>query len=203
MKTFFIIIICLAALNGTASPIEGVVYLKGGRSVVFEGRDRLKIPRKKQDVKGWRDAYGKEKQKEKFAMAEVDSVVCRNPRCPERQRRFIPAKGIGWSWVYFETPHMLALMYAKKGYGIAVDGGIRVWQRRGVFHRSPVGYYLRKRGETAFWYAGKSKAKTGKKFLERLCGYVQEDAALCRKIRESDTWRNKTIALLTEYCPED
>lgn len=203
MKAFLIIIVCLAAWSGTAAPVEGVVYLKGGRSVAFEGRDRLKVPRKKQDVKGWRDAYGRDKQKERFAVEEVDSVVCWNPRCPERQRRFIPAEGIGWSWVYFETPHILTLMYAKRGYGIAMDGGIRVWQRRGVFHRSHVGYYLRKRGETEFWYAGKSKAKTGKRFLERLCGYVREDAALCRRIREADTWRNKTVALLMGYCPED
>lgn len=203
MKAFLLAIVCLAALSGAAAPIEGVVYLKGGGSVAFEGRDRMKVPRKKQDVKGWRDAYGRDKQKERFAVEEVDSVVCWHARSPERRQKFVPAEGIGWSWVYFETPHILALMYAGKGYGIAVDGGIRVWQRRGVFHRSRVGYYLRKRGEAAFWYAGKEKPRTGRKFLNRLCEYVREDAALCRRIREADTWRYKTIRLLEEYCPEN
>ncbi len=203
MKTFLLIIVCLASWGVAEAQVEGTVYLKEGRNVTFKGRDRLKIPRRKQDVKGWRNAYGQDKRKEKFAVEEVDSVVCWNSRCPERQRRFIPADGIGWCWVYFETPHILTLVFAKKGYGIAVDGGIRVWQRHGIFHRSHVGYYLRKRGEAGFWYAGKAKAKTGNKFLERLCGYVREDAELCRRIREADTWRDKTIALLMEYCPED
>ena len=92
----------------------GRIYLKEGRNVTFKGRDRLKIPRRKQDVKGWRNAYGQDKRKEKFAVEEVDSVVCWNSRYPERQRRFILADGIGWCWVYFETPHILTLVFAKR-----------------------------------------------------------------------------------------
>lgn len=81
----------------------------------------------------------------------------------------------------------------------ASNGGIQVWQRRGVFSRSRVIYYLRKSGDTLYYSPGKMKPRTGNAFRERLCRYVADDAELCRRIRSLDTWRDKTVLMLQEY----
>ena len=90
-------------------------------------------------------------------------------------------------------------VYSGRGYGIASNGGIQVWQRRGVFSRSRVIYYLRKSGDTLYYSPGKMKPRTGNAFRERLCRYVADDAELCRRIRSLDTWRDKTVLMLQEY----
>lgn len=202
MKIILLFFLCIGVWTVQAgSLVEGVVYLKDGRSVEFKGRDRIEIPSRHRDVKGMRDAFTKNKQKEIYPVEEIDSVICWHPRTPEYRRKFLPSSLIGWCWVYFETPHILAVIYAKKGYGVATNGGIGIYQRRGIFTRSRVKYYLRKPGEKEFYSPGKVKSRTGKAFLERLCNYVADDAALCDRIRHSDTWRGKTLLLLKDYNP--
>ena len=150
-----------------------------------------------------RDAFTKNKQKEIYPVEEIDSVICWHPRTPEYRRKFLPSSLIGWCWVYFETPHMLALIYSKKGYGVSTNGGIGVYQRQGIFTHSKVKYYIRKSGEKEFYSPGKVKARTGKAFREKLCSYIADDEALCNQIRRSDTWRGKTLLLLKDYQPRN
>ena len=126
-------------------------------------------------------------------------TLCQYEFPPEFRRKFILAEGIGWCWQYFATPHIEAYVYSGRGYGIASNGGIQVWQRRGVFSRSRVIYYLRKSGDTLYYSPGKMKPRTGNAFRERLCRYVADDAELCRRIRSLDTWRDKTVLMLQEY----
>lgn len=204
MKIIFLFFLCIGVWTVQAgSLVEGVIYLKNGRSIEFKGHDRLKIPSKHRDVKGVREAFAKNRRKEIYPMEEIDSVVCWHARMPEYQRKFLPSSQIGWCWVYFETPHMIALIYSKKGYGVSTNGGIGVYQRQGIFTHSKVKYYIRKSGEKEFYSPGKVKARTGKVFREKLCSYIADDEALCSQIRRSDTWRGKTLLLLKDYQPRN
>ncbi len=204
MKIIFLLFLCIGVWTVQAgSLVEGVIYLKNGRSIEFKGHDRLKIPSKHRDVKGVREAFAKNRRKEIYPMEEIDSVVCWHARMPEYQRKFLPSSQIGWCWVYFETPHMIALIYSKKGYGVSTNGGIGVYQRQGIFTHSKVKYYIRKSGEKEFYSPGKVKARTGKAFREKLCSYIADDEVLCNQIRRSDTWRGKTLLLLKDYQPRN
>ncbi len=204
MKIIFLFFLCIGVWTVQAgSLVEGVIYLKNGRSIEFKGHDRLKIPSKHRDVKGVREAFAKNRRKEIYPMEEIDSVVCWHARMPEYQRKFLPSSQIGWCWVYFETPHMIALIYSKKGYGVSTNGGIGVYQRQGIFTHSKVKYYIRKSGGKEFYSPGKVKARTGKAFREKLCSYIADDEALCNQIRRSDTWRGKTLLLLKDYQPRN
>ena len=197
MKLCLCVALLLPLFSAGADLVEGVIYLKGGKSIEFSGDDRMYIPKKNRDVKAFRNVFTKSKQKEVYPMSEVDSMVCWHPRTPEYRRKFIPAEGVGWCWVYFQAPHMLACVYAGKGYGIATNGGIQVWQRRRWFSHSKVAYYLQKQGDSAYYSAG--RLKPGKAFRERLCRYVADDPALCARIRASNTWCDKTVLMLQEY----
>ena len=65
MKIIFLFFLCIGVWTVQAgSLVEGVIYLKDGRSVEFKGRDRIEIPSRHRDVKGMRDAFTKNKQKE-------------------------------------------------------------------------------------------------------------------------------------------
>ena len=204
MKFIFLILLCVVMYPVRAtSLVEGVIYLKNGRTVEFKGHDRLDIPRKHRDIKGMRDAFAKTKQKEVYPIEEVDSVICWHARTPEYRRKFLPTSSVGWMWIYFETPYIAAYIYSKKGYGVATNGGINIYQRRGIFSRSNVKYYLRKQGENEYYFLGKTKSRTGKTFREKLCYYVSDDAELCESIRRSDTWQGKTVLLLREYRPRN
>lgn len=198
MKIILLFFLCLGTWILQAGPLaEGTVYLKDGRSIEFQGRDRLRIPCKYRNVKGVRDAFAKTKRKEVYPMSEVDSIVCWHSRTPEYRRKFIPAEGVGWCWVYFQAPHILACVYAVKGYDIASNGGIKIWQRQRLFSRSKVAYYLQKEGDAAYYSTG--RMKPGRAFRERLCRYVADDPALCARIRASNTWCDKTVLMLQEY----
>ena len=178
IKLFLICVWSVGVFSVRAAvPVEGIIYFKEGKSVGFSGDHRVCIPKKGKDVKAFRGIFTRDKQKEVYPAEEIDSIVCWHPRTPEFRRKFILAEGIGWCWQYFATPHIEAYVYSGRGYGIASNGGIQVWQRRGVFSRSRVIYYLR----------------------ERLCRYVADDAELCRRIRSLDTWRDKTVLMLQEY----
>ena len=64
MKIIFLFFLCIGAWTAqAASLVEGVVYLKDGRSVEFKGRDRIEIPSRHRDVKGMRDAFTKTNRK--------------------------------------------------------------------------------------------------------------------------------------------
>ena len=51
----------------SASLVQGRIYLKDGRVIECEEKDRLKIPKHKKDVKLFRRAYYKDKSKEVYA----------------------------------------------------------------------------------------------------------------------------------------
>lgn len=200
VKLFLMCLLGLGVFSVQAAvPVEGIIYFKEGKSVGFSDDNRVCIPRKSKDVKAFRAIFTKDKQKEIYPTEEIDSIVCWHPRTPEYRRKFIPAEGIGWCWQHFATPHIKVCVYSRRGYGIASNGGIQIWQRRGVFSRSRVVYYLRKPGETAYYSPGKMKSRSGNAFRERLCRYVADDAELCRRIRSLDTWRDKSVMMLQEY----
>ncbi len=198
---FSVVLFLLLFPVQAASLAEGIIYLKGGKRIEYSGDDRIYIPKKNRNVKAFRNAFSKSKQKEVYPIAEIDSIVCWHRRTPAYRRKFIPATDVGWCWVYFRTPHILACVYAGKGYGIDSNGGICIWQRKRIFSSSCVKYYLQKKGETVFYSPGKMKSRTGNAFRERLCYYLSDDAALCGRIRRSDTWRGKTVLMLKEYSP--
>lgn len=203
IKPFLFGLLLVMFLSSSAtSLVEGIIYFKDGRVLEFQEKDRIRIPRKNKDVKTFYEAFAKSKRKELFPQESIDSVVCWNARTPEHTRKFIPAPSVGWCWVYFETPYILVCVYAGKGYGIAANGGIEIYQRRGIFRRSKVAYYLRKSGDTSYYSPGKMKNSCGKTFRERLCRFVSDDTELCKRIRNSDTRRYKTITMLKEYHPE-
>lgn len=66
----------------SASLVQGRIYLKDGRVIECEEKDRLKIPKHKKDVKLFRRAYYKDKSKEVYAYGDIDSIVCRHPASP-------------------------------------------------------------------------------------------------------------------------
>lgn len=89
MKIILLLFLCIGAWAvQAASLVEGVVYLKDGRSIEFRGHDRIEIPSKHRDVKGMRDAFAKTKRKEIYPAEQVDSVICWHPRRPEYRRNF-------------------------------------------------------------------------------------------------------------------
>lgn len=200
VKLFLICVLGLGCFLGQAAvPVEGIVYFKEGSSIGFSGNDRVYIPKRGRDVKVFRNLFTRDKQKEIYPIEGIDSIVCWHPRTPEHRRKFIPAESIGWYWLYFSTPHICAYVYSGRGYGIASNGGIQVYQRKRIFGRSQVVYYLRKSGDTAYYSLGRVKPRTGNAFRERICRYVADDAALCARIRNSDTWRDKTVLMLRDY----
>ena len=198
---FGLLFILSASLNATCL-VEGIIYFKDGKTLEFKDKNRIRIPRKNKEVKAFYDAFASNKQKETFLRENIDSLICWHARTPEHKRKFIPATGVGWCWIYFETPYILACVYAGKGYGISSNGGIEIYKRRGIFSSSKTAYYLRKSGDTSYYSPGKMKSACGKTFLERLCRFVSDDTALCEQIRHSSTWRDKTIAMLKAYQPD-
>lgn len=157
------------------------------------------IPKKGKDVKAFRGIFTRDKQKEVYPAEEIDSIVCWHPRDTGIPAEIHTGRGYRLVLAVFCYAAYRGYVYSGRGYGIASNGGIQVWQRRGVFSRSRVIYYLRKSGDTLYYSPGKMKPRTGNAFRERLCRYVADDAELCRRIRSLDTWRDKTVLMLQEY----
>lgn len=185
----------------SASLVQGRIYLKDGRVIECEEKDRLKIPKHKKDVKLFRRAYYKDKSKEVYAYGDIDSIVCRHPASPQHTRTFIPSEPAGWLWQYFRTPEICAGVYSHKGYGVDDNGGIEVWVKHRYFSRSRTAYYLCKRGEAEFYVAGSASRKANDSFRERVAEYISDDQTLAETILSSNEDRSGTILLLRYYIP--
>lgn len=198
---FFLFLFFSAAFLGLdaakLSPVEGIVYLKDGRQVRFEGQDRIVLPAKCAKVVAYRDIFQRGKQKETFAFDQVDSLVCWHSRAPEHRRKYMPVPSVGWCWVYFETPYIRTLIYSDKGYVQTSNGGIQTALGR---------YYLEKTTERNAPMCSLGKVKyyhRGKKFRQRIARYVQDrDPGLARRIEQSTGFRDATLFLLKEYRPQ-
>lgn len=191
----------LSAAATAGELVEGVVYLRDGSTVEFSGRDRIRLPKRRGNLKAFRDAFGKKRTKQLFPFERIDSIRCRHPYAPEHVRTFLPTVPHGWMWVYFETPHLRTCIYSQKGYDIDTRGGIRLRQRTRIFSRSRTNFYLQKLGETKFFAAGRTDRNPTDAFRERLARYVADDPALADRIRRSSTIRSKTLLLLQAYEP--
>ena len=118
MKRIFWLVFFLAISLSmqAASWVEGEVYLKDGTVVRFEQKDRIRLPKGRQALKAFRNAFYKTKQKESFAFDQIDSLVCWHPKEKGYPRKYIPVSSTGWCWVYMETPHISVWVYSKKGF---------------------------------------------------------------------------------------
>lgn len=204
MKRIFFLFLLLIVLIGPsqgASLVEGVVYLRDGRTIEYTGRDRIRLPRKRAALKAWRNAYARNRQAESYRYDEIDSVVCWNPHVPEYRRQLRPLP-CGWSWLYLSEPRIRAYVYAAKGYSIQSNGGITPYYRQRTFSRSRTAYLLQKAGEEEFFDAGSASRNPSDSFRERLSRYVADDPDLADRIRQSSTSRSKTVLMLRDYLPK-
>ena len=184
-----------------ASLIEGRIYLKNGSIIECTGNDRLQLPKKSGKLKIFRNAFQKTKTKELISAVDIDSVICWHTKSPEHLRKLVFEQDPGWMWVYVETPHITACIYSKKGYSIDTNGGMLVLQRHGWFSRSRVGCFLQKCGESGFQNIGSAYRRSKDSFRERIACYIDDDPELAGRIRQSNTYRDKTILMLQEYDP--
>ena len=184
-----------------AALVEGRIYLKNGSVVECTGDDRLQLPQKSGKLKIFRDAFRKTKTKELIPAVDIDSVTCWHPKSPEHLRKLVFEQDPGWMWVYVETPHIKACIYSKKGYSIDTNGGMLVLQRHGWFSRSRVDYFLQKCGESEYQDIGSTYRRSKDSFRERIARYIDDDPELAMRIRQSNTYRDKTILMLQDYDP--
>lgn len=205
IRTILLLFLCITTVSvaKAASTVQGRIYLKDGRVVECGEKDRIKLPKHAQDVKLLRRAFYKDKSKEVYRYEEIDSIVCWHATAPEHPQKFIPAPGVGWLWVYFETPHICVGVFAQKGYGVDSNGGIEVLVKYRSLSRSRTAYYLRKTGETEFYDAGSASRRGKDRFRESVAAYVADDPALAEQILQSETSdRSRTILMLEAYRPE-
>ncbi|MCI7140533.1 hypothetical protein [Alistipes sp.] len=206
IRTILLLFLCITTVSvaKAASTVQGRIYLKDGRVVECSEKDRIKLPKHAQDVKLLRRAFYKDKSKEVYRYEEIDSIVCWHATAPEHPQKFIPAPGVGWLWVYFETPHICVGVFAQKGYGVDSNGGIEVLVKYRSLSRSRTAYYLRKTGETEFYDAGSASRRGKDRFRESVAAYVADDPALAEQILQSETSdRSRTILMLEAYRPEE
>lgn len=199
-------LLCILTLSTAyaASTVQGRIFLKNGQVIECGEKDRIELPKHAQDVKLLRRAFYKDKSKEVYRFEEIDSIVCWHATAPEHPQKFIPAPGIGWLWVYVETPHICVGVFAQKGYGVASNGGIEVMVKYRYFSRSRTAYYLRKAGEEEFYDAGSASRRGKDRFRESVAAYVSDDPELAKQILQSETSdRSKTILMLEAYEPEN
>ncbi|WP_290536039.1 hypothetical protein [Alistipes sp.] len=205
IRTILLLFLCITTVSvaKAASTVQGRIYLKDGRVVECGEKDRIKLPKHAQDVKLLRRAFYKDKSKEVYRYEEIDSIVCWHATAPEHPQKFIPAPGVGWLWVYFETPHICVGVFAQKGYGVDSNGGIEVLVKYRSLSRSRTAYYLRKTGETEFYDAGSASRRGKDRFRESVAAYVADDPELAEQILQSETSdRSRTILMLEAYRPE-
>ena len=192
-----------AAVATAGQLVEGIVYLRDGTTVEFTGRDRIRLPRGRRGLKIVRNAFDKKtRTKETIPFERIDSIRSWAPYAPQHSRKFLPTASQGWMWVYFETPHLQACVYSKKGYDIDAKGGIRFRQRRRFLSRSRVAFYLRKRGDAEWFCAGPTDRNPTDAFRKRLARYAADDPALADRIRRSSSIRGKTLRMLQDYNPQ-
>lgn len=190
--------------SGTAaSLVEGRICLKNGTVIECKDNDRLQIPKKSSDLKIFRDAFLKTKRKERVPAEEIDTVLCWHVKAPQHVHRFIFVPRPGWMRIYFETPHIKACIYSKKGYDIGVNGGVASWQRNGFFSRSRVAFFLQKQGMTTYEDVGGAYRRSKDIFRERIARYIDDDPALAEHIRRSNNYRDKTVLMLRDYTPTE
>lgn len=205
LRNVTLTLLCTLAVSAAyAVPtVRGRIYLKNGRVIECGEKDRIRLPKHAQDVKLLRRAFYKDKSKEIYRYEEIDSIVCWHAKAPEHPQKFIPAPGVGWLWVYFETPHICVGVFAQKGYGVDSNGGIEVLVKYRSLSRSRTAYYLRKAGEEEFYDAGSASRQGKNRFRESVAAYVADDPALAAEIlglRTDD--RSRTILMLEAYNPE-
>ncbi|MBQ7762374.1 MAG: hypothetical protein IJ382_02455 [Flavobacteriales bacterium] len=202
-KLILLTLLCVTTIYAApaASLIEGRIYLKNGSIIECTGNDRLQLPKKSGKLKIFRNAFQKTKTKELISVVDIDSVICWHTKSPEHLRKLVFEQDPGWMWVYVETPHITACIYSKKGYSIDTNGGMLVLQRHGWFSRSRVGYFLQKCGESGFQNIGSAYHRSKDSFRERIACYIDDDPELAGRIRQSNTYRDKTILMLQEYDP--
>jgi len=204
MKHGLLLLLLLAAIGNlrAASLVEGIVYLRDGRTIACTDRDRIRLPKKRAALKIYRNAYSRGKSRESYPIDQIDSIVCWHPRSPKYRWRFLPLPA-GWSRLYFETPRIRVYIYAAKGYGLSENGGIRTFYKARTFSRSRTAYLLQRVGEEEFYPAGSASRNSKEAFRERICRYIADDPALCERIRQSSTSRSKTVLMLRDYAPDD
>lgn len=205
LRNALLTLLCVVAFStASASPtVRGRIYLKNGRVIECGEKDRIRLPKHAQDVKLLRRAFYKDKSREVYRYEEIDSIVCWHATAPEHPQKFIPAPGVGWLWVYFETPHICVGIFAQKGYGIDSNGGIEVLVKYRSLSRSRTAYYLRKAGDEEFYDAGSASRRGKERFRESVAAYVADDPELASEILQSESSdRSRTILMLEAYNPE-
>lgn len=208
MKRIFWLVFFLAISLSmqAASWVEGEVYLKDGTVVRFEQKDRIRLPKGRQALKAFRNAFYKTKQKESFAFDQIDSLVCWHPKEKGYPRKYIPVSSTGWCWVYMETPHISVWVYSKKGFSMEADGGIApLYRSRMVFGHSKVSYYLEKKDSGVVCPLGSAaKYRADRMFRERICRCIEDDPSLCRTILGmEEASRNDLILTLPTIIPQE
>lgn len=198
----FVLLLCGA---GTlrAGLAEGIIYLKDGTRVEYTGRDRIELPRQSLKLKAFRNAFSKQKEKEKttYLPSDIDSIVCWHPQGKEYPRKICFVPSVGWSWVYVENPHIRVYLYAKKGYTLYSSGGMRALYKQKTFNKTKMTYYLQKSGESAPYAVGNLESNSNDAFRRRICEYIADDPELCERIRQSSSIRSKTLSMLGDYVP--
>ncbi len=183
-----------------ASLVEGRLYLKTGETIDFTDGDRIEIPRKNRPLRTFRDAFRKTKRRTAYRPDQIDSVVLWHPRNPGERHTFLPTRA-GWCRLFFATPALRALIYSRKGYTIFANGGTVILFRNRLFSSSAVELYLQKLPDGDLYSPGRLNRTTSDAFRRRIAGFVADDPVTAGRIRRSNTSRDKTVLLLTDYLP--
>lgn len=199
-----ILLLSLVTLTaaGAALPVEGAVYLKDGRTIIYKGADRITMPRKSGRLKCTRNYYSRQRTRESWDFGSIDSIVIWHPAAPQMRHKLVPLASRGWTWVYVETAHIRVCIYAAYGYDVNSHGGIspqRVVRDFGI--SSKVDILLQKTGEAQPYSLGALWRRPSDTFREKICLYLADDPVLCETIRRLSARRSKIISMLAGYDP--
>ena len=94
-----------------------------------------------------------------------------------------------------------ALIYSRKGYTIFANGGTATFVRSRLFSSSAIELYLQKLPAGELYSPGRLNRTTSDAFRRRIADFIADDPVTAERIRRSNTSRDKTVQLLTDYLP--
>lgn len=190
----YLIVSILLAYMGTismkAQSCEGRVYLKNSTQQLYEGNDRIDLPRKKKDVQVYRNFFSRQCTSDVIPIANIDSVVVWNATSKQKVRTLVPLENVGWSWLYVNHPRLQVYIYASQGYSVTDMGGMKACQGNTVAalflipSKTACDFYVRQ-ANGKLTCLGDTYKKCDKSFIRELCH--------CAGL--SQEWEKKLIGL--------
>lgn len=211
-KTLFLtcVLCCSVCMNELAAQTcEGRVYLKDGGQVLYNGNDRIEMPRKKRDMLAYHDFFSHKCQRDTIALARIDSVVVWNTASPQYTRTLVPVENVGWCWMYVDHPKLQVYIYSSQGYSLNAVGGMSASQGNTMAalfmipSKTACDFYII-RPNHAPVCLGDVYKKCEKVFIRRLCQTVGMDMSWEKQLQNSGEVNRsamvlKVIEILDKY----